>query len=72
MACLILFERRQKARSILAIHHVDDKDDIRRAQIPINLAPLIFRQSRAEVVRRHPQVERILTVNLTLSLSERR
>src|SRR5438067_8603846 len=61
----------KKPRSILAIHHVNDEDHIRRAQIPFNLAPLILRQTRSEVVSRNTQAKRVFAVYLTLRLFER-
>jgi hypothetical protein len=67
----VSLKRVEQSHSVLAVHHMNYEDDIRPAQIPFNLAPLPFRQARAEIVRSYSQVERILTINLALSLPQR-
>src|SRR6185369_6043724 len=64
-------ECRNKARCILAIHHVNDEDDIRFFKILFDVEPLTIAQRRAEVVRRHTQVELVRTIDLALRVFER-
>jgi hypothetical protein len=51
---------------------MNHKNDIRPAQIILDLTPLLFIQSRPEIVRRDTQAQLVLTINLPLRLPERR
>src|ERR1043165_199698 len=71
MPLFVSLQRSEQALGVFAIHHMNDEDQIRRAQISFDLLPLICRQSRAEVVRRKAKLKPMLTINLSLRLFQR-
>lgn len=68
----VLLQRAQQASAVRPVHHMNDEDDIRHTQVALNLAPLILVQLRTEIVSSKTQLKLVLTVNLPLSLPERR
>ena len=50
---------------------MNDEDQIRRAQIILNLPPLALCQGRAEIIGRKMKVNRILAIYFSLCLFER-
>ena len=67
-----LLERGNESRRILTIHHVNDKNNVRVSNIGFDVLPLNITQRRPKIVSRHPQPETVHTINLALSVLERR
>jgi hypothetical protein len=67
-----LIERRNEASSVLAVHDVDHKNNVRVFEICFDFEPLAIAQRRAKVVRRDTQVEFVSAIELTLRVSKRR
>ncbi len=64
-------EKFYEPRGVLAVGDVDDEDDLRLAQIALDPGPLLFVERRAEVVRRHAQVNSLAPRDLSLRLPQR-
>jgi hypothetical protein len=69
---LKLIQQEHQPRRVFAIRDMDHEDELRCAQVALNRPPLLFIQCRAEVVSGHFEAHRILTLDLSLRLFERR
>ena len=72
MTTLKALKQWEQPRRVLAIHHVNDENNVGFAQIILDRAPLIIRERCAKVVRRHAQIESVPLIDFLLGVPQRR
>jgi hypothetical protein len=69
---LLVSECADQSRRVFAVHHVNDKNNIRFRKVAFDFQPFRVAQRRTEVVSRNPEIQIVGTIDFALRVLQRR